>query len=62
MSLTPGWKEKEFKSYTPGIPVTFNITESDSAYFLDNGSEYKDFPRTKTGWTDLCDELKNLEP
>jgi hypothetical protein len=74
MSLTPGWKPKAFKAYTPGIPVSFSITVQRArpktggagpavgCYYLDNGSEFKEFPETKEGWRDLCDELKNFEP
>ncbi len=64
MSLTPGWLPKEFKAYTPGVPVTFNITEKedgpDEGYYLDNGQEYKRFPRTKAGWQALMDTLKEM--
>lgn len=73
MSITPGWKPKKFKAYTPGIPVTFSITvdrmvthdhtaSSVGTLYLDNGQEYKDFPDTKEGWAALCDTLKGFEP
>lgn len=61
MSLTPGWKPKKFMAYTPGVSVTFLITVGNDEYFLDNGSEYKSFPRTKEGWSDLCDTLKGFD-
>lgn len=62
MSTTPGWKPKEFKAYTPGIPVGFNLTRDSNLYYLDNGQEFKDFPNTQAGWELLCEELKGMEP
>lgn len=62
MSITEGWTRKPFKSYTPGIPVTFNITKTEDALYIDNGQEYKEFPNTKKGWADLCETLKDFEP
>ena len=62
MSITPGWTEKEFADYCPGVPVTFSITEDGAFYYLDNGQEFKKWPATKEGWGDLCEELKDFEP
>ena len=62
MSLTPGWKEKEFMDFLPGLPVTFNLTKTQEWLYLDNVGEYAEFPNNKQGWSDLCDRLKDLEP
>jgi hypothetical protein len=62
MSLTPGWEEKDFEAATPGLPVTFDITQDNDFYYLDNGSEFKKWPNTYDGWTELCEELKGMAP
>jgi len=61
MSLTPGWEEKSYRGICPGENINFTITADAEEYFFDNGSEFKRFPRTKTGWYDLCDTLKDFE-
>jgi hypothetical protein len=58
MSLTPGWKPKPFKAYTPGVPVPFNVTGDGKLYYIDNGSEFKEC----SSWEEVCEELKRLEP
>lgn len=62
MSLTPGWEPKPFKAYTPGVSITFSITQDGNFYYIDNGQEFKKFPETKEGWSDLCETLKGFEP
>ena len=63
MSLTPGWTEKS-KDHSIGIQaLTCELIRFNGAsYFLDNGSEFKEYPRTKAGWADLCDDLKEFLP
>ena len=58
MSITPGWEEKEFSDYTPGVPVTFSITQDGKYYYIDNGQEFKRFDT----WAGLCEELKGFTP
>lgn len=62
MSITPGWEEKEFDDLCPGLPVAFEITQDQEFYYLNNGQEFKKWPNTKEGWSDLCDELKSFTP
>jgi len=66
MSLTPGWTEednflKNVRMYSdeclPGM-----IVKSPNFYVIDQGSEYKKFPRTKEGWHDLLRALEDFEP
>ena len=69
MSLTPGWIEKEVGEDSPEVKLFESIgffcdfvRMSKNWYFIDNGSEYKKYPRTKEGWEALCDDLKGFEP
>jgi hypothetical protein len=61
MSVTPGWIEKN-EDYIIGVQaltcdlIRFNADH----YFIDNGSEYKHFPRTQEGWEELCETLKSF--
>lgn len=61
MALPPGWKPKKFKDYCPGKHITIAWSYDDTHYYLDNGEEFIDFPRTTDGWESLCDELKKME-
>lgn len=62
MSLTPGWIEKS-EDHTVGMQaLTCDFVRLDgNHYYLDNGSEYKEYPRIKEGWTNLCEDLKGFE-
>ena len=65
MSLTAGWlPEDEWSKYIrmKGECLISNLVVFwEDAYVLDNGSEYKRYPRTKEGWIDLCEDLKGFE-
>ena len=60
MSLTPGWTEKS-TTHTMGKDIVGDfIRQTDKLYIIDNGSEFKMFPKTQQGWEDLCEELKGF--
>jgi len=65
MSLTPGWVAEDewsrFVRMKGENPVSNLVGVYGDHYFLDNGQEYKKFPRTKEGWVDLCEALKDFE-
>ena len=67
MSLTPGWiaEDKDLRMYRIVVPqsrVGEMIGVYKYEYILDNASEYKMFPRTKEGWAELCECLKQFTP
>ncbi len=66
MSLTPGWElanEELIRARRGGFQHLNDFVFSfGDFHYIDNGSEFKKFPRTKEGWEDLCDALKEFEP
>jgi len=66
VSLTPTYKPADaflkyarFQHKWSCVPTILII---ENEYLIDQGSEYKDYPRTKEGWEALCEDLKGFEP
>jgi hypothetical protein len=63
MSITPGWIDAEDSTDPRGhCPQGNMLMGNGENYFLDNGGEYKKYPRTQAGWEELCDDLKGFAP
>ena len=66
MSLTPGWLPEDdilkCARKFPDFPKFPELIMRDGFYYIDNESEYKSFPRTKSGWEELCEALKDFNP